>query len=86
MLSQSEELEEAWFLGLRLQEGVGWKALAAEFGLQQAEAFRPVVTELCQLDLLTDEAGVVRLTRRGVLFSNEVFAHFLGTKEELQIQ
>ena len=31
-LSPSEELEEAWFLGLRLQEGVAWQALAAEFG------------------------------------------------------
>ncbi len=85
-LNQPEELEEAWFLGLRLQEGVAWRALAAEFGRDQVEAFLPVVRELGDLELLTDAAGVVRLTPRGVLFSNEVFARFLGVKEEFQIQ
>jgi oxygen-independent coproporphyrinogen-3 oxidase len=85
-LSPAEELEEAWFLGLRLREGVAWQALAAEFGRDQVEIFLPVVRELCNLDLLTDEAGIVRLTPGGVLFSNEVFARFLGVKEEFQIQ
>ncbi len=85
-LSPSEELEEAWFLGLRLNEGVAWQALAAEFGRDQVGIFLPVVRELGDLELLTDAAGVVRLTHRGVLFSNEVFARFLGVKEEFQIQ
>src|ERR1700678_1915576 len=85
-LSPSEELEEAWFLGLRLNEGVAWQALAAEFGRDRVEIFLPVVHELGDLGLLTDEAGGVRLTPRGVLFSNEVFARFLGVTEEFQIQ
>ena len=54
-LSPSEELEEAWFLGLRLQEGVAWHALAAEFGREQVEIFLPVVRELGDLELLTDD-------------------------------
>ncbi len=69
-----------------MHEGVAWQALAAEFGRDQVEIFLPVVRELGDLELLTDEAGVVRLTSRGVLFSNEVFARFLGVKEEFQIQ
>jgi oxygen-independent coproporphyrinogen III oxidase len=85
-LGPAAELEEAWFLGLRLQEGVAWRALAAEFGPEQAEIFLPIVRELCALGLLTDEAGVVRLTQPGVLFSNEVFARFLGVEEEFQTQ
>jgi oxygen-independent coproporphyrinogen III oxidase len=85
-LRASEELEEAWFLGLRLGAGVAWQDLAAEFGSDRVENFRPVVRELCQLELLTDEQGVVRLTRRGLLFSNEVFARFLEVKHELQMQ
>jgi oxygen-independent coproporphyrinogen III oxidase len=80
-LSLSEELEEAWFLGLRLQAGVAWQALAREFSRDRAEMFLPVVHELCQLELLTEEEGIVRLTPRGVLFSNEVFARFLGVGE-----
>jgi oxygen-independent coproporphyrinogen-3 oxidase len=91
-LSPGEELEEAWFLGLRLRAGVAWQALAAEFGSDRVENFLPLVGELCQLELLTDEAGMVRLTRRGLLFSNDVFARFLGVGElevgeqELQMQ
>jgi oxygen-independent coproporphyrinogen-3 oxidase len=84
-LSTGEELEEAWFLGLRLRSGVEWGALVAEFGADRVEIFDPIVRELCDLELLTNEEGVVRLTRRGVLFSNEVFARFLGVGE-LQTQ
>jgi oxygen-independent coproporphyrinogen III oxidase len=86
-LPVSEELEEAWFLGLRLRAGVAWQDLAAEFGCDRVDNFRPVVRELCQLELLTEEEGVVRLTRRGLLFSNEVFARFIEVEEqELQMQ
>jgi oxygen-independent coproporphyrinogen-3 oxidase len=85
-LSPAEELEEAWFLGLRLMEGVAWQALNDQFGADQVEVFAPVVCELRDLGLLTNQQGVVRLTRRGVLFSNEVFARFLGVQEELQPQ
>jgi oxygen-independent coproporphyrinogen-3 oxidase len=86
-LRSSEELEEAWFLGLRLHAGVAWQDLAAAFGIDRVENFLPVVRELCQLELLTDEEGVVRLTRRGLLLSNEVFARFLEVeKQELQMQ
>jgi oxygen-independent coproporphyrinogen III oxidase len=86
-LRSSEELEEAWFLGLRLRTGVAWRDLAAAFGIDRAENFLPVVRELCQLELLTDEEGIVRLTRRGLLLSNEVFARFLEVeKQELQMQ
>jgi oxygen-independent coproporphyrinogen III oxidase len=86
-LRAREELEEAWFLGLRLGAGVAWQDLAAAFGIDRVENFLPVVRELCQLELLTDEEGVVRLTRRGLLFSNEVFARFLEVeKQELQMQ
>jgi oxygen-independent coproporphyrinogen III oxidase len=73
-LSVEEEREEAWFLGLRLRDGVRWQ------DMQGGETFRPVVQELCELELVTDRDGVVRLTDRGVLFSNEVFERFLGVE------
>jgi oxygen-independent coproporphyrinogen III oxidase len=86
-LRATEELEEAWFLGLRLRAGVAWQDLAAEFGSDRVEKFLPVVGELCRLALLTEEEGVVQLTRRGLLFSNDVFARFLEVEEqELQMQ
>jgi oxygen-independent coproporphyrinogen III oxidase len=87
-LSRSEELEEAWFLGLRLREGVLWSALEEEFGRRSrfpaGDAVvdsHAVVEELCAFGLLTNDGGAIRLTRRGVLLSNEVFVRFLGARE-----
>ena len=80
-LGREEELEEAWFLGLRLREGVRWKALADQFGAESLERYLPVIGELCQLELLIEENGCLRLTRRGIMFSNEVFAGFLGVRQ-----
>ena len=70
-------------IGLRLNEGVAWKALTEEFAHDQVAAFEPVVRDLCELGLLHVQDGIVRLTRRGVLFSNEVFARFLAEQQEL---
>jgi oxygen-independent coproporphyrinogen-3 oxidase len=80
-LDSTEELEEAWFLGLRLRAGVAWQHLVTEFGRDRVELFEPVVRDLCGLALLTDENGVVSLTPRGSLLSNDVFARFLGVEE-----
>ncbi len=77
-LSPEEEVEEAWFLGLRLSEGVQWSALVEQFGEQRLQNYLPVAGELCELELLENQAENFRLTRRGILFSNEVFARFLG--------
>lgn len=80
-LTPKEELEEVWFLGLRLRDGVRWSALMQQFGGANVERFRPVVGELCQLDLLCQKNGAVMLTRQGMLFSNDVFARFLEIPE-----
>ena len=74
------ELEEAWFLGLRLIEGVSLPVLAAEFGDEAVAAFDGVVAELVDDGLLAREGDRVALTMRGRMLSNEVFARFLGVK------
>jgi oxygen-independent coproporphyrinogen-3 oxidase len=62
----ADPLAEKYFLGLRLREGVE----AAEFG---------DVIERFIGDGLLERAGErVRLTPRGVMLSNEVFAEFMG--------
>jgi len=61
----AEPLSEQFFLGLRLREGV------------EGNAF-PNVIEKFVHDGLLERAGTrVRLTPRGVLLSNEVFAEFI---------
>ena len=42
-LTRRAELEEAWFLGLRLAKGVSLGGLQAEFGVEQVAAFLPAL-------------------------------------------
>jgi oxygen-independent coproporphyrinogen-3 oxidase len=76
-LTTEEELEEAWFLGLRLNAGVSLAALRAEFGVDALEQFDSVIVELSSDGLIECSEETVLLTARGRLLSNEVFARFL---------
>lgn len=71
-------LEEAWFLGLRLVEGVSLAALRREFGDDAVATFDDVIGGLVVDELLMREGDRVALTMRGRLLSNEVFGRFLG--------
>jgi oxygen-independent coproporphyrinogen-3 oxidase len=70
-------MEEAFFLGLRLNRGVDLSAMAAEFSEPSVEAAR-VIDELVEYALLERADHHVRLTAQGRLLSNEVFEKFLG--------
>ncbi len=76
-LSRDEELEEAWFLGLRLSQGMNLDKLRAEFGAAAVRAVEPVLVELECEDLIGWKGERVALTERGRLMSNDVFARFL---------
>jgi oxygen-independent coproporphyrinogen III oxidase len=75
---RAQALEEAWFLGLRLNEGVSLAALAAEFGEAEAYCHEEEISDLAQLGLLEQHGDWVRLTDRGRLMSNDVFGRFVG--------
>ena len=63
---------EKWFLGLRLREGVEISAANKELG-EFAEVIERIVS-----DGLAERAGTrVRLTDRGIMISNEIFAEFV---------
>ena len=72
-LTRQEEMEEAWFLGLRLNAGVSLSRLEAEFGRASQG--------LCSHGLLERKGDSIALTTRGRLLSNEVFAQFLDVME-----
>jgi oxygen-independent coproporphyrinogen-3 oxidase len=69
--------EEAVFLGLRLVEGVSMAALRREFGSGRVASAEEAATELATAGLLAIEDDRWKLTLRGRLVSNEVFAHLL---------
>jgi oxygen-independent coproporphyrinogen-3 oxidase len=77
-IDRAAELEEAWFLGLRLTEGVSLDSLQREFGEETVSAFDDVLSELIADGLLHRAGDRVTLTTRGRMLSNEVFGRFLG--------
>jgi oxygen-independent coproporphyrinogen-3 oxidase len=76
-LSPARQHEEAWFLGLRMNEGVSVDALRHEFGPKLVEPAMETVAQLVDDGLLVADGARVRLTARGRLLSNEVFQEFL---------
>ncbi|MEQ1884712.1 MAG: radical SAM family heme chaperone HemW [Bryobacteraceae bacterium] len=63
----ADAVSERFFLGLRLREGI-----AGELA-----PYESVVNRFTSEGLLESEGGRVRLTPRGVMLSNEVFAEFI---------
>lgn len=76
-LSAEQQLEEAWFLGLRLNTGVDVAALQREFGCAMVAPALETVNRLVEDRLLISDGARVRLTARGQLIANEVFEQFL---------
>ncbi len=77
LIDQQAALEESFFLGLRLNRGVSLHELRARFGEDTIAEYAPTIAELVDAGLLENHGDRLRLTARGRLLSNEVFAQFL---------
>lgn len=64
---------EAAFLGLRMNRGIDAAGYERKFGVDLVEK----TASLAEKGLIEMSNGRLRLTRRGMLFSNEVFAEFV---------
>jgi len=71
-------LEEAFFLGLRLNRGVDLEKTEETFGPLRLSELRPTINALIADGLLHREGANIRLTSRGRLVSNEVFQAFIA--------
>lgn len=89
-LTPTQELEEAWFLGLRRTAGVSLPALRQQFGPEAVTLYEPALRDLTDAGLVTlspdnrVEDQFVALTPRGRLLSNDVFAALLAASETSQ--
>jgi oxygen-independent coproporphyrinogen-3 oxidase len=68
---------ETMMLGLRLHEGVSAGAFRGRFGRELAQVYRQALDELAATGLVEWDGRRVRLTARGRLLGNQVFAQFL---------
>jgi oxygen-independent coproporphyrinogen III oxidase len=76
-LSPREQVEEALFMGLRLVEGVSTARLKETYGVDVWGTWGPGLEGFVDAGLLVHAGGRLRLTREGMLLSNEVMTAFL---------
>jgi oxygen-independent coproporphyrinogen-3 oxidase len=81
-VSLQAALEETFFLGLRLTEGVNLAEVRKRFGNSVVDAFSPTLAELSDGGLIDRQGDLIRLTARGRIVSNNVFERFLGVQTE----
>jgi oxygen-independent coproporphyrinogen-3 oxidase len=79
-ISAQAALEEEFFLGLRLNRGIDLKEISARSG-SIPEDYEISIAELVGDGLLIREGSRVRLTDRGRLLSNDVFARFIAERQ-----
>ncbi|MBA3469205.1 MAG: radical SAM family heme chaperone HemW [Herpetosiphonaceae bacterium] len=77
-LVQSDVEGETMMMGLRLSTGVGYRHFQERCGRSLEEAFAAELAELVAQELLVRDAHGVRLTERGRMLGNNVFARFLA--------
>ncbi|MED3783791.1 radical SAM family heme chaperone HemW [Geobacillus stearothermophilus] len=77
-LTLQEQMEEEMFLGLRKTEGVSKVRFRQKFGRDMHDIFGTAIRAEVENGRLEETETHVRLTKRGKLLGNEVFAAFLG--------
>ena len=83
LIDSDAELEEVFFLGLRLNRGIDLAQLKNDFGKSAIASYMESISELVGAGLLVHENDVVRLTAPGRLLSNEVFERFISASSAL---
>jgi oxygen-independent coproporphyrinogen III oxidase len=76
-LSNDEQLGDALFTGLRLNDGVDVDLLSRRYGIDVWERFAARLMPFCDAGILLRQDGRLRLTRRGMLLANEVMSVFV---------
>jgi len=76
-LSRKDAMAEFVYLGLRMADGIQITAFENEFGSPLNAVYGKVIDELAQTGLIITDRDSVRLSRRGLLLSNQVFTRFL---------
>lgn len=77
-VSSESALQEAFFLGLRLNRGMDLQDLVNEFGENAVSSYTESISELITAGLLVKDGTTIRLTPRGRMLSNEVFECFIS--------
>lgn len=77
-LTETEQMEEFIFLGLRKMQGISIKQFEMTFGKTLESCYGEKIKKMEQEQLVVRENGFLRLTHKGIDISNYVFAEILN--------
>ncbi len=77
-LSKKDAMEEFFFLGLRMMQGVDLLQFTEQYGLENLALFEKAITENVKDGLLQKAEHRIFLTKKGIDVSNYVFQKFLS--------
>jgi oxygen-independent coproporphyrinogen III oxidase len=78
ILSETEQIEEFFFLGLRRREGIDLEEVQERWGEQALDVWQGRIEDLIRGSWLERAGRRVRLTERALLVSNEIFQEFVA--------
>ena len=78
-IDTEKALSEEFFLGLRKTAGIRLKTLSKAYGIDIADRYQKEIKKLMAAGLLEFDSStsLMKLTRKGLLLSNEVFTEFI---------
>ena len=79
----AKDITETMMMGMRLNSGVSLAGFNQRFGTTLDSVFPSEILRLTRLDLIEISQGFIRLSDRGRLLGNEVFAEFVVDEQGL---
>jgi oxygen-independent coproporphyrinogen-3 oxidase len=76
-MTRQQHAEEAIIMGLRLVDGIAPASILEKFGLDLWARYGDHLQPYLDAELVQHDAGRLRLSRKGMLLANEVFAVFI---------
>lgn len=78
-VSGEEAMEDFLMVGLRVLDGVSGSRFRQQFGISMEEVFAKPLNKMMDAGLLDSTDDGYKLSNKGILFGNDVFAEFIGS-------
>ncbi|MGG4092717.1 radical SAM family heme chaperone HemW [Paenibacillus lautus] len=78
-VSREEAMEDFLMVGLRVLDGVSRSRFRQQFGTSMEEVFAGPLNKMVSAGLLDSTEDGYKLSSKGILFGNDVFAEFIGS-------
>lgn len=74
---EEDKMNEYMILGLRMIEGINKQVFKEKFSRNVNDVYKKSIEKLINLELISDEKGIIKLTKKGIDFANIVWEEFV---------